>query len=113
HLVHGEAGLLVHERRGLEVLEEKPEEFRAALRRESHTLKRALTDPRILAGIGNAYSDEILPAARLSPFALSASLSDAEVDRLYHATRATLAGWIERLRRQIGDGFPEKVTAFR
>src|SRR2546425_3981951 len=97
---------------GLEVLDAGAAAFRAALRRERHTLKRALTDPRILSGIGNAYSDEILHAARLSPFALTTSLSDDELDRLRQAARATLTGWVERRRRETGDGFPEKVTAF-
>jgi formamidopyrimidine-DNA glycosylase len=113
HLVRGAAALAEHGRGGLEVLEATPEAFRAALRREPHTLKRALTDPTILSGVGNAFSDEILHAARLSPLALSASLSDAELDRLFVATRATLTAWIERLRRETGDGFPDKVTAFR
>jgi formamidopyrimidine-DNA glycosylase len=97
----------------LEVLDASRQEFGAALRRENHTLKRALTDPRILSGIGNAYSDEILHAARLSPLALSGSLPDADMDRLYDATRRTLMDWIDRLRRATGEGFPEKVTAFR
>jgi formamidopyrimidine-DNA glycosylase len=112
HLVRGEPALAVHDRGGLEVLEADATAFRAALRRENHTLKRALTDPRILSGIGNAYSDEILHAAKLSPFALTSSASDAELDRLYGATRATLTAWIERLRHDVGDGFPDKVTAF-
>jgi formamidopyrimidine-DNA glycosylase len=113
HLARGPAGLAQHDRGGLEVLESDAASFRAVLRRENHTLKRALTDPHILSGIGNAYSDEILHAARLSPFALTSSLSDADLDRLYAATRATLELWVERLRREAGDGFPEKVTAFR
>ena len=112
HLVQGEAALANHDRGGLEVLEAEAAAFRAALRRENHTLKRALTDPRILSGIGNAYSDEILHAAKLSPFALTSSLSDAELDRLYGATRATLTAWVERLRHDLQDGFPDKVTAF-
>jgi formamidopyrimidine-DNA glycosylase len=98
---------------GLEVLDATLEAFRAALSRERHTLKRALTDPRILSGIGNAYSDEILHAARLSPLALTSTLGEADLERLYHATRATLVAWIDRLRRETGDGFPERVTAFR
>jgi formamidopyrimidine-DNA glycosylase len=113
HLVRSEAALAALDRGGLEPLSAAPEAFRAALRRENHTLKRALTDPRILSGIGNAYSDEILHAARLSPLALTSRLSDAELDRLHAATRATLASWIERLQREAGDAFPEKVTAFR
>jgi formamidopyrimidine-DNA glycosylase len=112
HLVRGEAALADHDRGGLEVLEADGAAFRAALRRENHTLKRALTDPRILSGIGNAYSDEILHAARLSPFALTSSASDAELDRLHVATRATLTAWIKRLRIESGNGFPDKVTAF-
>ncbi len=113
HLVRGEAALAEHARGGLEVLDATPAAFRAALRREHHTLKRALTDPDILSGVGNAYSDEILHAAKLSPLALTSSLSDAELDRLHAATRATLTAWIERLREEMGEGFPEKVTAFR
>ena len=97
---------------GLEPLEATVEQFHAALTRESHTLKRALTDPRLFSGIGNAYSDEILHAARLSPLKLTRSLSDAELARLHEATRATLLLWTDRLREQTGDGFPEKVTAF-
>ena len=113
HVVPGEAALAALDPGGLEPLEAEAPAFRAALRRENHTLKRALTDPRLLSGIGNAYSDEILHAARLSPFALTGSLSDDEMDRLYQAVRSTLEAWIERLRRETGDGFPEKVTAFR
>ena len=113
HLVHGRAGLAEHDRGGLDVLTATPEGFQAALRRESHTLKRALTDPRILDGIGNAYSDEILHAARLSPLRLSTQLTDEEVARLHAATRQTLTEWITRLRMQAGDEFPEHVTAFR
>ena len=112
HLLRGEAALADHDRGGLEVLEADLETFRAALRRENHTLKRALTDPRILSGIGNAYSDEILHAAKLSPFALTSAASDAELERLYAATRATLTAWIERLGQEVGRGFPDKVTAF-
>jgi formamidopyrimidine-DNA glycosylase len=113
HVVRGSAALAQHDRGGLEVLDADAATFRAALRRENHTLKRALTDPQILSGLGNAYSDEILHAARLSPFALTSSLTDAELDRLYEATRATLALWVNRLRAETGDAFPEKVTAFR
>jgi formamidopyrimidine-DNA glycosylase len=112
HLVRGEANLATHDRGGLEVLDADAAAFRAALRRENHTLKRALTDPRIVSGIGNAYSDEILHAAKLSPFALTSSASDAELDRLYGAARAALTAWIERLRHDVGDGFPDTVTAF-
>ena len=85
----------------------------AALRRENHTLKRALTDPHLLSGIGNAYSDEILHRARLSPLALTQKLKPEEIERLFEATRAVLREWIDRLRAEAGDGFPEKVTAFR
>jgi len=113
HVVTGAAGLTKLAPQGLEVLEATPEEFRGALRRENHTIKRALTDPHILSGIGNAYSDEILHAARMSPFALTSSLSDADFDRLLAAARTTLLGWTDRIRAQAGDQFPEKVTAFR
>jgi formamidopyrimidine-DNA glycosylase len=112
HVVGGGA-LAEFERGGLEPLEASAEAFAARLRLESHTLKRALTDPRLFSGIGNAYSDEILHRARLSPLKLTGRLDDQEVARLYHATRAVLGEWTERLRRQTGDGFPEKVTAFR
>jgi formamidopyrimidine-DNA glycosylase len=98
---------------GLEVLEANLDEFARRLTRESHTLKRALTDPQIFSGIGNAYSDEILHAARLSPMKLTSALSEEEIERLFHAARDTLQGWIVRLREETGDGFPEKVTAFR
>jgi len=97
---------------GIEPLEASPEQFHEALTRESHTVKRALTDPRLFSGIGNAYSDEILHAAHLSPLKLTRSLSDAEFLRLYEATRTTLAAWIERLRGEARGRFPEKVTAF-
>ena len=113
HLVRGEIELARHNPGGLEVLDSDEPQFRAALVRENHTLKRALTDPRLFSGIGNAYSDEILHRARLSPLALTQRLSTAEVARLYHAIRATLLEWLDRLRRDVGDGFPEKVTAFR
>jgi formamidopyrimidine-DNA glycosylase len=113
HLVEGEAALAAMDPGGLEVLEAGLEEFAARLKRENHTLKRALADPRLFSGIGNAYSDEILHRARLSPVALSFALSEAEVTRLYQATRATLVEWTERLRRDAGGEFPEKLTAFR
>jgi formamidopyrimidine-DNA glycosylase len=113
YLVQGEAGLRQHDPGGLEVLDADLGEFRSALGRESHTLKRALTDPTILSGIGNAYSDEILHRARLSPVKLTRQLSDEESARLFDATRATLLDWIERLRRETGEEFPEGVTAFR
>ena len=113
HLVEGEAALAAMDPGGLEVLEAGLEEFAARLKRENHTLKRALCDPHLFSGIGNAYSDEILHRAKLSPVALSFALSEAEVTRLYQATRATLVEWTERLRQHAGGEFPEKVTAFR
>ncbi len=113
HVVAGEAGLRAQDPGGLEPLEATVVEFRAALTAENHTLKRALTDPRRLSGIGNAYSDEILHRARLSPLQLTSRLADAEIERLHAATRAVLTEWTERLRREAGAGFPEKVTAFR
>ena len=115
HLVRGEAGLAAHDPRGLDVLDADTAAFVAALRRENHTLKRALTDPHLFSGIGNAYSDEILHAARLSPVKLTGKLSDAELDRLYEATRATLLRWTEILRQQFGGRFPGpgEITAFR
>jgi formamidopyrimidine-DNA glycosylase len=113
HLVAGEGGLAERDPGGLEPLECDLEGFRAALTRESHTLKRALTDPRLFSGIGNAYSDEILHAARFSPLAMTRRLGDEEVARLHEATRATLTLWIERLRAEAGEGFPMKFTAFR
>jgi formamidopyrimidine-DNA glycosylase len=113
HVVQGPGALAQHNPGGLEVLAASLPEFAAALMQDNHTLKRALTDPHLLSGIGNAYSDEILHAARLSPFKQTATLSDEEVRRLYEATRRTLTDWVERLQRETGDGFPEKVTAFR
>ena len=113
HLVAGEAALRQFERGGLEVLESDLTGFAERLRSENHTLKRALTDPRLFSGIGNAYSDEILHRARLSPLALTRGLSEAEIERLHQATRATLEEWIVRLRDEAGERFPEKVTAFR
>jgi formamidopyrimidine-DNA glycosylase len=113
HLVQDEAPLALHQPGGLEVLDADLAGFAAALRRENHTLKRAMTDPHLLSGIGNAYSDEILHRAGLSPLTWTTRLSDAELARLFDATRATLAEWTERLRAEVGDGFPEKVTAFR
>ncbi|HEX3645762.1 MAG TPA: DNA-formamidopyrimidine glycosylase family protein [Vicinamibacterales bacterium] len=111
-LVRGEAGLRALDPGGVEPLEATREQFYQALTRESHTLKRALTDPHLFSGIGNAYSDEILHAARLSPLKLSRSLTEAELARLYEATGATLRRWVALLREQLGAGFPEKVTAF-
>jgi formamidopyrimidine-DNA glycosylase len=113
HLVRGAGALADFDRGGLEVFDADLPSFRAALARESHTLKRALTDPRILSGIGNAYSDEILHRARLSPVKLTRSLTDDEAARLFDACRTTLADWIDRLRADTGAGFPEGVTAFR
>jgi formamidopyrimidine-DNA glycosylase len=113
HIVRGESDLKALDRGGLEVLESGLEDFRRALARENHTLKRALTDPRLFSGIGNAYSDEILHRARLSPVTWTSRLSDEETERLYRATRETLLEWTDELRKDAGDGFPEKVTAFR
>jgi formamidopyrimidine-DNA glycosylase len=113
HLVTGETALRALDRGGLEPLEADLPAFGAALRRENHTLKRALTDPSLFAGIGNAYSDELLHRAGLSPVALTASLDDEAVARLFEATRATLVEWTERLRQEANGRFPEKVTAFR
>ena len=113
HVVRGEAALTALDPGGLEPLDADLPSFRAAVLRERHTLKRTLTDPRILSGIGNAYSDEILHAARLSPVKLTQQLSDEEMARLYAATRSTLLEFTARIRNEVGDDFPEKVTAFR
>jgi formamidopyrimidine-DNA glycosylase len=113
HLLRGEDAVRAQDRGGVEVLQAPLEQFREALVRERHTLKRSLTDPRLFSGIGNAYSDEILHRARLSPLKLSTSLGEAETARLYEAARATLLDWIARLRAQAGDGFPDKVRAFQ
>jgi formamidopyrimidine-DNA glycosylase len=113
HLVRGAAALAAHDPGGLDVQTATLPQFRAALGRESHTLKRVLTDPRTFDGIGNAYSDEILHRARLSPLKLTPQLAPEESERLFWATRETLGAWIERLRTETGAGFPEKVTAFR
>jgi len=113
HLVQGETALSAFDMGGLELEHSDPERFRERLLRENHTLKRALTDPRLFSGIGNAYSDEILHRARLSPIALTHKLAEAEIERLYHAARETLAEWTVRLRAEAGDGFPTAVTAFR
>ena len=113
HLVRGELALEEHDPGGMEVLDCDLPDFRAAVIRENHTLKRTLTDPRILAGIGNAYSDEILHRAGLSPVKRSHQLSADETGRLHRATQEILREWIDRLRGQTGEGFPEKVTAFR
>jgi formamidopyrimidine-DNA glycosylase len=112
-LVRGEAALHALDPGGVEPLEASLETFHEALTRENHTLKRALTDPHLFSGIGNAYSDEILHAAKLSPLKLTQSLTDAEFARLYDATRATLTAWVDLLRKDVKGGFPEKVTAFR
>ncbi len=113
HVLKGESSLRDLDPGGLEILETNVEHFAAALRSENHTLKRALTDPRLLSGIGNAYSDEILFEAQLSPFALTQALTASEIERLFAAARATLVQWADRLRSEAGNGFPEKVTAFR
>ncbi|HUJ22351.1 MAG TPA: DNA-formamidopyrimidine glycosylase family protein [Bryobacteraceae bacterium] len=113
HVIAGEAGLSALDPGGLEVLDADLAAFTAALTSANHTLKRALTDPRLFSGIGNAYSDEILHAARLSPVALTQKLKPEEIRRLFDAAKATLTGWIARLRSEAGSGFPEKVTAFR
>ncbi|MGH8935359.1 MAG: Fpg/Nei family DNA glycosylase [Acidimicrobiia bacterium] len=113
HLVRGEGALAEHDPGGLEVLGSKPSDFRDALLSESRTLKRALTDPRRFSGVGNAYSDEILHRAGLSPVQLTSRVSEEEVERLHRATQEVLREWVERLGEQAGDGFPEKVTAFR
>ena len=113
HVVEGDEGLSVLDPGGLEVLDCGLAEFSATLRRANHTLKRALTDPRIFSGIGNAYSDEILHAARLSPLKLTRSLDDEEIARLHEAVRVTLHSWTDILRAETGPGFPEDVTAFR
>jgi formamidopyrimidine-DNA glycosylase len=112
HVVDGAVALAAHDPGGLEVLDSDAAAYDSALKQANHTLKRSLTDPRVFSGIGNAYSDEILHAARLSPLKLSRSLTDEEFTRLYDATRATLTRWTDRLRAQTGEGFPEKVTAF-
>jgi formamidopyrimidine-DNA glycosylase len=112
-LVRGEAGLAQLDRGGLEPLAASAEAFREALTRENRTLKRALTDPRLFSGIGNAYSDEILHAARLSPLRLTRALESAEIDRLRTAVTDTLVLWTDKLRREYGEAFPTKVTAFR
>jgi formamidopyrimidine-DNA glycosylase len=113
HVTRGRESLAAFERGGLEVGGASATAFREALTRENHTLKRALTDPRVFSGIGNAYSDEILHRAKLSPFKQTRKLGDEEVERLFEATRATLEEWTERIRTEVGNGFPEKVTAFR
>lgn len=113
HLVKGKDALAEHDPGGIEVLEVDFDSFLQRLTLENHTLKRSLTDPRIFSGIGNAYSDEILHRARLSPLALSQKLTESEIRRLYLAARETLQTWVERLREDTREGFPERVTAFR
>jgi len=113
HVVEGEEGLRAIDPGGIEIFASDLAQFRAALTEENRTLKRALTDPRLVSGIGNAYSDEILHAAQLSPVMLTHKLNDEEWERLFASARETLGLWIERLRAEARDGFPEKVTAFR
>jgi len=113
HVAHGEEALAEHDPGGLEVLEASPEQFAKRLRSRNHTLKRALTSPRLFSGIGNAFSDEILHAAQLSPLTWTSRLSDQEVARLQTATVETMTHWIEVMRAEVGDGFPDKVTAFK
>lgn len=112
HVVHGRSQLAEFDRGGLEILSATLEEFSTALKSENHTLKRALTDQRILSGIGNAYSDEILHRAGLSPFRQTGKMDADEMNTLFNATRATLSEWTDQLRASVGDGFPDKVTAF-
>jgi formamidopyrimidine-DNA glycosylase len=113
YVVQGADALAQHDPGGLEVMEIDLPVFAQALMRDNHTLKRALTDPHIFSGIGNAYSDEILHAARMSPFKQTGNLTDEEVRRIYDAMRLTLSQWTAKLQREAGDAFPEKVTAFR
>ncbi|MGH7929539.1 MAG: Fpg/Nei family DNA glycosylase [Candidatus Binatia bacterium] len=113
HLVRDAAALREHDPGGLEVLEAGIDSFREALTRENHTLKRTLTDPHIFSGIGNAYSDEILHRARLSPIRMTQRLDDSEIETLFRAVRESLTEWVDRLRKERGTGFPERVTAFR
>lgn len=113
YFVRGEAALSAHDPGGLEVLEADLESFAARLTQENHTLKRSLTDPHFFSGIGNAYSDEILHAAGLSPLKLTRRLEESEIQRLFAATQATLRLWLEKLSKEAKEGFPEKVTAFR
>jgi formamidopyrimidine-DNA glycosylase len=113
HVVRTRDALRQFDRGGLGVFAATQAEFSQRLKSENHTLKRSLTDPRLFDGIGNAYSDEILHRARLSPLKLTTKLNDDEIARLFTATRATLSDWTQKLRTEVGDGFPEKVTAFR
>lgn len=112
HVLRGEDALAEHDPGGLEIADATLDAFRDVLTRENHTLKRALTDPHLLSGIGNAYSDEILHRARMSPVKLTSRVEDEEWERLFDATREVLDEWTARLREEVGDGFPEKVTAF-
>ena len=113
HIVEGDEAVAAFDRGGIDPLTCTPEAFAEALRRGNHTLKRALTDQRLIAGIGNAYSDEILHAAKLSPIQLTSKLTDAQIQTLLEATRSQMDTWVQRLRDEVGDGFPKKVTAFR
>jgi len=113
HLARGEAALKQFERGGIEPLEVTQQQFAERLRSENHTIKRSLTDPRLFSGIGNAYSDEILHRARMSPAKLTSRMTDEEIERVFDATQAVLREWITRMSEQAGDAFPEKVTAFR
>jgi formamidopyrimidine-DNA glycosylase len=113
HVVEGAQALAQFDRGGLEVLDADLGDFAARLRSENHTIKRSLTDPRLFSGIGNSYSDEILHRAKMSPLVLTSKLTDEQIVTLFDATKATLIDWTDRLRADVGDGFPEKVTAFR
>lgn len=113
HVIKGRENLQAHDPQGLELFDADLNSFRAALTRENHTLKRTLTDPRVFSGIGNAYSDEILHRAKLSPIKQTKHLGDEEIERLFYATRACMTEWIERLRKDTRNEFPERVTAFR
>ncbi|HEX9454581.1 MAG TPA: DNA-formamidopyrimidine glycosylase family protein [Candidatus Binatia bacterium] len=113
HLIKGRENLIDHDPGGLEIFAADLNAFRTALTRENHTLKRTLTDPHLFSGIGNAYSDEILHRARLSPVKQNKQLSDSEIETLFHATKDCLREWIERLRKETGKDFPERITAFR
>jgi formamidopyrimidine-DNA glycosylase len=113
HVVAGEAGLRAFDRGGLDPMKAHLDDFAARVRLENHTLKRTLTDPRLFAGIGNAYSDEILHRAKMSPVKQTKTLTGEEISRLYEAIRTVLPEWLERLKKEVGDDWPEKVTAFR
>lgn len=113
HVVEGADSLQQFDRGGLEVIDADLGDFAARLRSENHTIKRSLTDPRLFSGIGNSYSDEILHRARMSPMTLTSRMTDEQIAQLFEATKATLTDWTDRLRKDAGDDFPEKVTAFR